>query len=107
MDSFYNADARKMFIYLQAVFIFKLFRDKYNHHCILQYLEPNEKNDMRDVGTVVHILSVEKWRSLFLGRLWVKFSATEGHGHRVYYRLPGFFSRAHFVCFPEVCRAQS
>ena len=37
----------------------------------------------------------------------VPISATEGHGHRVCYRLLGFFSRAHFFCFPEVCCGQS
>ena len=45
--------------------------------------------------------------SAVCGSNLVPVSATEGHGHRVCYRLLGFFSRAHFSCFPEVCRAQS
>ena len=45
--------------------------------------------------------------SAVCGSNLVPVSATEAHWHRVCDRLLGFFSRAHFFCFPEVCRAQS
>ncbi len=45
--------------------------------------------------------------SAVCGSNLVPVSATEAHWHRVCDNLLGFFSRAHFFCFPEVCRAQS
>ena len=45
--------------------------------------------------------------SAVCGSNLVPVSATEAHWHRVCDRLLGFFSRAHFFCFPEICRAQS
>ena len=39
--------------------------------------------------------------SAVCGSNLVPVSATEGHGHRVCYRLLGFFSRVHFFCFPK------
>ena len=84
----------------------KIFCQKYNF-LLEETTWPSLAGVLLQFSISSHAQDRGAYFSVVCGSNLVPISATEGHGYRVCYRLLGFFSRAHFFCFPEVCCGQS